>query len=154
MCVPNNANDSLELKPKFQILDCWFYQLGLPGSSAGKESVGNAGEPSLISTSGRSPEERIGYLLQYSWASLVAQAVKNPPTLWETCVWSLGWEDPLEDGNPLQYCLENPHRQRSLMGYYPRGHKESDTTEQVSTFLSFTPLKSHVNVFSPFTFCL
>jgi len=52
----------------------------------------------LISTSGRSPEERIGYLLQYSWASLVAQAVKNPPTLWETCVRSLGWEDPLEDG--------------------------------------------------------
>ena len=57
-------------------------------------------------------------------------------------------------GNPLQYCLENPHRQRSLMGYCPRGHKELDTTEQVSTFLSITPLKSHVNVFSPFTFCL
>ena len=37
-------------------------------------------------------------------------------------------------GNPLQYsCLENPHRQRSLVGYGPRGHKELDTTEQLST---------------------
>ena len=46
-----------------------------------------------------------------SWASLVAQEVKNPPTMQETWVWSLGWEDPLEEGNgnPLQYsCLENP----------------------------------------------
>ena len=34
--------------------------------------------------------------LQYSWASLVAQVVKNPPAMWETWVWSLGWEDPLE----------------------------------------------------------
>ena len=38
-------------------------------------------------------------------------------------------------GNPLQYsCLENPHGQRSLMGYSPWGHRESDTTEQLSTF--------------------
>ena len=37
-------------------------------------------------------------------------------------------------GNPLQYsCLENPHRQRNLVGYSPRGHKESDTTERLST---------------------
>ena len=34
----------------------------------------------------------------YSWASLVAQMVKNPPAMWETCVQSLGWEDPLEEG--------------------------------------------------------
>ena len=46
----------------------------------------------------RSPVEGIGYPLQYSWASLVAQMVKNLPTIWETWVQSLGWEDPLEKG--------------------------------------------------------
>ena len=40
----------------------------------------------------------IGYPLQYSWASLVAQLVKNPPAMWETWIPSLGWEDPLEKG--------------------------------------------------------
>ena len=40
----------------------------------------------------------IGYPLQYSWASLVAQMVENLPAMWETCVWSLDWEDPLEEG--------------------------------------------------------
>ena len=38
----------------------------------------------------------MGYPLQYSWASLVAQLVKNAPAMWETWVLSLGWEDPLE----------------------------------------------------------
>ena len=46
----------------------------------------------------RSPGEGIGYLLQYSWASLVAQMVKNLPAMQETWVRSLGWEDPLEKG--------------------------------------------------------
>ena len=60
--------------------------------------------------------------------------VKNLPTIWETWVQSLGWEDPLEEGTPLQYSwLENPHGQKSLVGYSPWGHKESDTTEQLST---------------------
>ena len=45
---------------------------------------------------GRSAGEGIGYPLQYSEASLVAQLVKNPPAMWETWVQSLGWEDPLE----------------------------------------------------------
>ena len=44
----------------------------------------------------RSPGEVIGYPLQYSWASLAAQLVKNPPAMWETWVQSLGWEDLLE----------------------------------------------------------
>ena len=44
----------------------------------------------------RSTADRIGYPLQYSWASLVAQLVKNLPATQETCVRSLGWEDPLE----------------------------------------------------------
>jgi len=47
---------------------------------------------------GRSPGEGIGYSLQYSWASLVAQLVKNMPAMPETWVRSLGWEDPLENG--------------------------------------------------------
>ena len=70
--------------------------MGLPGSSAGKESACNAGVPGSIPGSGRSPGEGIDYPLQYSWASLVAQMVKNPPAMQETWVWSLGWEDPLE----------------------------------------------------------
>ena len=63
----------------------------------------------------------------------------------ETWVQSLGWEDPLEEGMaiPLQYsCLENPHGQRNLVGCSPWGHKESDTTERLSThaWLSNIPL--------------
>ena len=63
-----------------------------------KKYACNAGNPSLIPASGRSAGEGIGYPLQYSQASLVAQLVKNPPAMWETWVRSLGWEDPLEKG--------------------------------------------------------
>ena len=78
---------------------CWaFFILGFPGSSISKESACNAGDPGLIPGSGISTGEGIGYLLQYSWAYLVAQLVKNPPTMGETSVWFLGWEDPLEKG--------------------------------------------------------
>ena len=52
----------------------------------------------MIPRSGRSPGEELGYPLQYSWASPVAQMVKNPPAMRETWVQSLGWEDPLEEG--------------------------------------------------------
>ena len=62
------------------------------------ESTWDAGDPGVIPQLGRSPGEGIGYPLQYSWASLVAQPVKNPPVMWETWVRSLGWEDPLEEG--------------------------------------------------------
>ena len=76
-----------------------FWLFGsFPDSSAGKESTCNAGDPGLILGSGRSTGKGIGYPLQYSWASLVAQLVKNPPAMWETWVWSLGWEYPLEKG--------------------------------------------------------
>ena len=71
---------------------------GFPGGSAGKESACNSGDPSSISGLERSAGERIGYPLQSSWASLVAQVVKSPPEKWETWVRSLGWEDPLEKG--------------------------------------------------------
>ena len=50
----------------------------------------------------RSSEEGKGYPLQYSWASLVAQLVKNLPAMWETWVQSLGWEDPLEEGMAMR----------------------------------------------------
>ena len=68
---------------------------GFPVSSVGKESACNVGNLGLIPGSGRSTGEGIGYPLQYSWASLVAQLVQNPPAVWETWVQSLGWEDPL-----------------------------------------------------------
>jgi len=53
-------------------------------SSVGKESTCNEGDPSLIPGSGRSTGEGIGYPLQYTWASLVAQLVKNLPVVQET----------------------------------------------------------------------
>ena len=56
----------------------------------------NAGDPGSIPGWGRYPGEGIDYPLQYSWASLVAQLVKNPPALRETWVRFLDWEDPLE----------------------------------------------------------
>ena len=68
----------------------------LPRSSAGKESACNAADLTLIPESGRSTRGGIGCPLQYSWASLVTQLVKNLPAMWETWVWSQGWEDPLE----------------------------------------------------------
>ena len=68
------------------------------GSSAGKESACHAGDPDSIPGLGRSGGEEIGYPLQYSWASLVAQLVKNLPAMQETWVQSLGWKDPLEKG--------------------------------------------------------
>ena len=83
---------------------------GFPHGSVGKESSRNAGDPCSIPGLGRSPGEGIGYPLQYSWASLMAQLVKNLPAMWETWVWSLSWEDSPGEGKgyPLQYPgLEN-----------------------------------------------
>ena len=99
---------------------------GFPVSSAGKEFSCYPGDPSSIPRSGRSPGEGIGYPLQYSWSSLVAQLVKNLPAMWETWV-----PDPLEKGKCylLQYSgLENS------IDYSPWGHKESDTTERLSLY--------------------
>ena len=66
--------------------------------SAGKEPTCKAGDLSSIPGLGRATGEGIGYPLQYSWASLEAQLVKNPPAIWDTWVPSLGWEDTLEKG--------------------------------------------------------
>ena len=72
--------------------------LGFPCGSAGKESACNAADPSSIPGSGKFSGEGIGYPLQYSWAVLVAQLVKNLPTMQETPVQFLDREDPLEKG--------------------------------------------------------
>ena len=72
--------------------------MGFPCGSADKEFASNARDLGSIPGSGRCAGEGIGYPLQYSWASLVAQLVKNGPEMWEIWVQSLGWEDPLEKG--------------------------------------------------------
>ena len=71
-----------------------YTHIRLPSSSDSKEFALNVGDPGSIPGSGRFSGEGIGYPLQYSWASCVAQLVKNLPGMWETWVWSLGWEDP------------------------------------------------------------
>ena len=85
--------------------------MGFAGSPADKESTYNAEDPGSIPGSGRSPREGLGYPLQYSWASLLAQMVKDPPAMGET--WGLIPElvrSPGKgNGNSLQYsCLEIP----------------------------------------------
>ena len=114
------------------ISDCKCTQIliwgDFPESSVGKESACNAGDPSLIPGSGRSAGEGISYPLQYSWASIVAQLVKNQPPTWETQVQSLSWEDPWRRER-----LPNPvFWPEEFHGLRPWGRKESDTTEQLS----------------------
>ena len=89
-------------------------------------TFGNAGDPSSIPGSGRSSAEGIGYPLWYSWVSLVAQLVKNPPAMWETWVQSLGWEDPLEEGMAAHFSIlawripwtEEPGRLQSIQSMF------------------------------------
>ena len=127
---PNNLPSSCSYRVSW--LDCTTRQTqsesvfnqvlrAFPCSSVGKESAYNAGDLGLIPGSGRSPEEGKGYPLQYSWASLVAQLVKNLPAMQETWVRSLGWEDPLEKGKATHSSI--------LAWRIPWGHKESGTTE-------------------------
>ena len=89
---PHHRNQLLAMSLLYILLGCF------PDSLVGKESACNAGDPGSIPGSGRSAEEGMGYPLQYSWASRVAQPVKNLPIMWEIWVQSLGWEDPLEKG--------------------------------------------------------
>ena len=65
------------------------------------------------------------------WASLVAQRLKCLPGMWETRVRSLDREDPLEKemATHSSTLAGKPHGGRSLVGYSPRGRKESDTTD-------------------------
>ena len=73
--------------------------MGFPGSS---KSACNTGDPSSIPGSGRVPGKRIHYPLQYSWASLVAQTIKNLPVMWKNWVQFLGGSPGGGHGNPLQ----------------------------------------------------
>ena len=100
--------------------------MSFPDSSVGKESACNAGDPGLIPGSGRSAGEGIGYPLQYSSASLMAQMVKNLPAMWETWVQSLGWEDPWRRER-LPTPVLWPGDFHRL--YVPWGLKELDMTE-------------------------
>ena len=104
---------------------------GSPSSSVDKESTCSAQDSSMIPGSGRPPGEGIGNPLQYYWASLVAQLVKNLPAMWEAWVQSLGWEDPLEKGKATHSGI--------LTWRIPWSHKESDTTEQLSLSLNTYP---------------
>ena len=78
----------------FKIFVNPYYVLGFLGSSTGKESACNAGDPGLIPGLGRSPGEGICHPFQYSWSFLVAQVLKNLPAMWENWFQSLGWEIP------------------------------------------------------------
>ena len=85
-------------RQRMRWLNSIIYSAGFPHSSVGKESTYNAGDLGSIPGSGRSPGEEISYPLQYSWASLMAQLVKNPPATQETLARFLGWENPLVKG--------------------------------------------------------
>ena len=108
--------------------------MGFPDRSVGKESTCNAGDPGSIPGSGRSPVEGIGYPLQYSWASLVSQLIKNPPAMHEIWVQSLGWEDPLEK-RKATHSVFWPGEFHTL--YSPWGHKELDMTKRLSISLTW-----------------
>ena len=88
----------------------------------------------MIPGLGSSPGEGIGYPLQYSWASLLAQTVKNLPVMQETWVQYLGWEDPLEEGmatqsSVLAWRIPTDRRDRKATVH---GVAKSDTTEQLT----------------------
>ena len=76
--------------------------------------------------------EEIVYPFQYSWASLVAQLVKNPSVIWETWVQSLGWEDPLEKGKATHFSILDWRIPWTVLSL---GHRESDMTEQLSLYM-------------------
>ena len=78
ICKESDTTEELTLSTLYYIY------MHFPGGSAGEESACNAGDPGSIPGSGRSPGEGIGYPLQHTWASLVAQLVKNLPAMWET----------------------------------------------------------------------
>ena len=118
------------LKPPYQ---------GFSDGSAGKESACNAGDPCSIPGLGRSTGEEIGYPLQYSWASLLAQLVKNPPSMQETWVGRIPWRR-----ERLPTPVLWPGEFHGL--YSPWGRKKSNTTERLSLCtLSFWQIgRAHV----------
>ena len=114
--------------------------MGFLGCSAGEESAYNVGDPSSIPGLGRSPEEGIGYPLQYSWASLVAQTVKNPPAIQEIWVQFLGCEDPLEEDRAIHSSILAWRIPTDRGAWRATVHRiaESDTTEGLNTAHVYT----------------
>ena len=123
------------------VMQIWLNH-DIADSSSGKESTCNAGDPGLILGAGRSTREGIGYPLQYSWASWVAQLVKNPPAMWKTWVQSLGWKDPWRK-EQLPIPVFWPGEFHEL--YSPWGHKELDMTEQLSLSPSLMALPRYAH---------
>ena len=119
-----------------RVLDTWPpHQRASLVSSVGKESACNRRDPGSIPGSGRSAGKGIGYPLQYSWASLMAQLVKNPSAVRETWVWSWVGKIPWRR-EWLPTPVFWPGEFHGL--YSPWGRKESDTTGRLSLSL-FTP---------------
>ena len=127
---------------------------GFPGTSAGKESACNAGDPCLILGLRRSLGGGAGYPLQYSWVSLVAQMVKNSLAMRETWFnpwvgkipWRRAWQPTpvfLPGESPW---TEEPDRPQSV------GSKESDTTERLSAYKHLTEDVYHTVSTSEFIF--
>ena len=107
------------------ILFSLLFPSHFPDSSVGTESACNAGDPGDLWV-GKIPWRRERLPLQYSWASLMAQLVKNLLAMWETWVQPLGWEDALEKGKATHSSIlawRIPGTIQSM------GHKKSDTTE-------------------------
>ena len=103
---------------------------GFPDSSVGKESTSNAGNPGQITWLGIYAVEEIGYPLQYYWASLVAQLVKNPPAMWETWVRSPVGKIPWRKEKATHFCILAWRALWIVQSVYsPWGRKESDTIE-------------------------
>ena len=134
-CLPRQLCPSSYTQKYIFIFYIKYHLLGFPDSSVGKESSCSAGDPGSIPGLGRSAREEIGYLLKYSWDSLVAQLVKNPPAMWENWVQSLGWEEPLEKEKlPIpvfwsgEFCRLNS----------PWGHKELGLSLSLIFYFSFT----------------
>ena len=137
LCVQNNPSFShwCAVSPLFALLSSYIYRDGSLRSPF--ISV------DLFICSCANTTDLLLLLLLLQWLynrsySLVAQMVKNLPAVQETCVWSLGQEDPLEKGTPTSVILPGEfHGQRSLMGYSPWGHKESNMTERLTLSLYY-----------------
>ena len=114
---------------------------GFPDDLIGKESACNAGDPGSTPGSGRCAGEGIAYPLQYSWTFLVAQLVKNLPAVWETWVWSLGWEVPPENGKAthstiLAWRIDIPWKYWKCFCAHPDGHERARSLSLFWKYLS------------------
>ena len=130
------SKDSIIIKSEFfrSVVPCWVF-VGFLSSSDDKESTCNAGDP-LDSWVRKIPWRRdrlpIPVFLGFPGGSDGKESTCNVGDL--SSISRLGRSPGEGKGYPLQYsCLENPHGQRSLAGYSPWDHKESDTTERLNT---------------------